>query len=419
MSHVVPSLLPTQRRSTRHLMILGLILTAQIFDLVMTLVNGPGRIYLAAAIALLAFGGVLALRSTMCYRLQRALSRQPDDRTAVQPAHGLGGLGSINIILLSLAIMLQAIWFSHHFRPCGWLDLARRFDGCVGAFHHIGTVTTLDVSPDGNFLAARSLTGNVSLWQLSQRQLLRRRAEGIAVGHTLAFSPDGRMLATGLADGTVQLSDVPSGAVVRTFGTAAEPVNGVTFSADGTLLAAGAWDQTVRVWRVRDGTLLHTLTGLHDSIHSVTFSPDGTLLAAGDQRMIWVWNVATGQPHFTLETGSLTENIAFSPDGTLLAAGGWRGGVALWRTQDGQSLKTLGRLNGQITSIDFSPDGMLLAVAHRSQVASSEIEVWRVGDSARIATINPRAHVEALTWMPDGTQLAVAAAREVALWRIR
>lgn len=419
MSHVAPSLLPTQRRSTRHLMILGLILTVQIFDLVLTLVTGPGRIYLAAAIALLAFGGVLALRSTMCYLLRRATIMQPGDRTVAQPAQSVSGLRNVNITLLSLAIMLQAVWFSHNFRPCGWLDLARRIDGCVGALHHIGTVTTLDVSTDGQFLAARSLTGNVSLWQISQRQLLRRRAEDIAVGHTLAFSPDGRMLATGLSDGTVQLSDVPSGAVVRTFGIAAKPINGVTFSDDGALLAAGAWDQTVRVWRVRDGTLLHSFSGLDDSIHSVTFSPDGTLLAAGDQHMIWVWKVATGQLHLALETGSLTENIAFSPDGVQLAAGGWRGGVAVWRVQDGKFLKTLGSLIGQISSIAFSPDGTLLAVARQSQVASSEIEVWRVGDSTQIRTINPRARVAAITWMPDGTQLAVAAAREVALWRIR
>lgn len=400
-------------------MLLGLILTVQIFDLVMTLVAGPGRIYLAAAIALLAFGGLLALRSTICHRLSRAALMRTDDLPITAPGqHGVG-LHSINITLLSLAIMLQAIWFSHNFRPCGWLDLARRVDGCVGAFHHGGTVTTLDISPDGQFLAARSPDGNVSLWRMSQGQLLRRRAEGLVVGPTLAFSPDGRMLATGLLDGTVQLSDVPSGAVVRTFGTAAKPINGVTFSADGALLAAGAWDQTVRVWRVRDGTVLHTFTGLRDSIHSVAFSPDGTLLAAGDNRMVWVWNVATGQLHLALETGSLTEHIAFSPDGQRLAASGWRGGVALWQVQDGKFLKSLGDQNDQISSIAFSPDGMLLAMAAQSQVASSEVEVWRVGDSARVTTINPRARVEALAWLPDGNQLAIAAGREVALWQVR
>lgn len=420
MSQSAPSSLPTQRRSIRLLTILGLILTAQFFDLVNTLVSGPGSIYLAGAIALVFLAVFLALRAGIRHRLTAQSDQWID--LEKQPRWLLGTapiwLGGANIALLSVAILLLTIWFSHNFRPCSWFDLARRSDGCVASFHHIDTVTTLDISPDGQFLASRSLAGNVSLWQIRDGQRLRRSADGIAVGPTLAFSPDGALLATGTLDGTVQLSDVRTGAIISTLGTAAKPINGVSFSPDGALLAAGAWDMTVRVWHVRDGTLLHTFSGLQDSVHSVAFSPDGTLLAAGDNRAIWVWNVATGQLHLRLETESLTESVKFSPDGTLLAAGGWRGGVGLWRVADGTFLRSLDSESGQISSIAFSPDGSFLAASCQSQVASSEVEVWRVSDSASIRTITPGAPVEEIAWMPDGARLAVATSREVELWAV-
>jgi WD40 repeat protein len=423
-SQSAPSTLPTQRRSIRILTLLGLILTAQFFDLVNTVINGPGSLYLAGAVALLFLAAFLALRARIRHQLRDNAARvdqwvDPAARSAAIARDGTAWLRGANITLLSLTILLMGIWFSHNFRPCSWLDLARRFDGCVASFHHIDTVTTLDISSDGRYLAARSLAGNVSLWRMDDRQLLRRRAEGIVVGPTLAFSPDGQLLAAGMLDGTVQLSDVSSGAVTATLGSAAAPINGVSFSADGQLLAASAWDKTVRVWQVRDGALLHTFSGLSEAVHSVAFSPDGQLLAAGDNRAIWIWSLASGQLHVRLETDSLTESVQFSPDGQLLAAGGWRGGVGLWRTADGSFIKSLDSESGQISSVAFSPDGSLLAASCQSQVAASEIEVWRVSDSAQVRTIAPRAVVEEIAWTPDGAQLAVASLREVELWTMR
>ena len=56
------------------------------------------------------------------------------------------------------------------------------------------------------------------------------------------------------------------------------------------------------------------------SVDSVAFSPDGKLLASGSDKMVNVWNLASGHIVETLPVGYWV-GFAFSPDGRLLASG--------------------------------------------------------------------------------------------------
>src|SRR5262249_53576588 len=70
-------------------------------------------------------------------------------------------------------------------------------------------------------------------------------------------------------------------------------------------------------------------------------------------------------------------SVDYAPDGTLLAVAGYHE-VLLWKA-DGSELA--GRLIGQserVQSVTFSPDGTLLAVAGGSPGRFGEIQVWNV-----------------------------------------
>jgi len=65
-------------------------------------------------------------------------------------------------------------------------------------------------------------------------------------------------------------------------------------------------------------------------------------------------------PHLN-EHKSNIRSLDFSPDGRLLASGSLDGGVILWDVETGQPLETLLASNRLVLCVDFSPDGTQLA----------------------------------------------------------
>src|SRR5262249_53444625 len=148
---------------------------------------------------------------------------------------------------------------------------------------------------------------------------------------------------------------------------------GLAYSPDGRRLAAVGQDRTVRVWDATNGIEVFCLRGHTASIHAVAFSPDGRRLASisrgsaqGGRAVpgeVVIWDLRRGQTVLTLpgrtEPGSDSSdaNVTFSPDGERLATSEGRT-VRLWKAATGQNLLTLPSLEGFVTRLAFSPDGL-------------------------------------------------------------
>jgi WD40 repeat protein len=188
----------------------------------------------------------------------------------------------------------------------------------------------------------------------------------------------------------------------------------VIFSPDGRTLATGGNDKIIRLWDVASGQELRTLTGHSDEVESVAFSPDGRTLASGSlDHTIKLWDVASGQELRTLTGHSdKVKSVAFSPDGRTVASGSWDHTIKLWDVSTGRELRTMPD-GDSVHSVIFSPDGHTLATAGDDKT----IKLWDVGAGRRLRTLAGHTRViQNVAFSSDGHLLGATSGEDIKLW---
>src|SRR5262249_56914507 len=122
---------------------------------------------------------------------------------------------------------------------------------------------------------------------------------------------------------TIVLYHAGTGKELRRLALPAVPrpvVGTLAFSPDGkTLAAASGTDVLVRRWDVATGRELPPLGSHGGGLTCLAYSADGQSLAAGClDRVVTVWETATGRVRRTFNHGDIVTSVAFSPDGPVL-----------------------------------------------------------------------------------------------------
>lgn len=109
----------------------------------------------------------------------------------------------------------------------------------------------IDVSPNGNFIAAATLDKNIFIWNIQTSTQTFTLSGHKKYCRDVAFSSGGKMLASCSEDDKVILWDIEKGSAIHTFEGHTDNVTSISYSNDGTMLATAGWDGTLKIWDLR------------------------------------------------------------------------------------------------------------------------------------------------------------------------
>lgn len=291
-------------------------------------------------------------------------------------------------------------------------DSARvRFQG------HERPIQDVILSADGFTLFSASMDGTIRIWDVVTGQ-----QKDVLSGHTatvwaIDLSADGSRLLSSSADNTIRLWDVRTGTELRRYEGHIGSVYRAVFTPRGDQFVSVAEDGQGRIWDVFSRQELAVLQGAGDSLQDVAANPAGPeVIAASSDGAIYRWNRTTSASLSPLELGNTRIfAVDYSPDGLTIAVGFENGTVSVIPASGGAA-RWNARMIGEIQSVAYSPDGQYVVAGS----TSGEVRLWSAADGTRVASF-PKLSTDAtyVTFRADSG--AVAASSQdwsVRLWDV-
>jgi WD40 repeat protein len=248
--------------------------------------------------------------------------------------------------------------------------------------------------------------------------------------HPMALTADGGKAALYDAKGVLHVWEAATGkACCRIADPPPCGEDGAVFSADGKVLAIGHRDSSLRLWDTATGKLLRSFPQAKQRfIRPLAFSPDGRILALfyqsttafSEAPVIHLWDTTTGEERGRLVYPEDTPPacLLFTADGRRVIASydlGWPAGAAGHRiglcVWEGATGRELWRSHGQARAIALSPDEKTLAAAD-----ADTIRLWELASGQERGRFTGHLElIRSLDFSPDGRLLASGSLDHTAL----
>lgn len=282
------------------------------------------------------------------------------------------------------------------------------------------SVSSLKLSSDGKTTFVTANSGQIEVYDLATRKLLRELRGGMGA-YELAVSPSAQEVASSTTDFWVSINKVADGAQrAHFFLGAVGGATGLDWSRDGKMLATASSNQ-VGLFN-SDGKMLAKREGaIGVGPNTVAFSPDGTRLVAGwSDRTLLVYDTANFEKtQFEYQGPKLHQvaqllghegavtTLAWSRNGKFLASGDASGQVRIW---DFAAQKNLGSWivgSSPIESLVWAPSGASVAIATKSIEGGAAVQLWDVAkNKAKMMWKHPQP-ARQVAFAADGQTLVV------------
>lgn len=201
----------------------------------------------------------------------------------------------------------------------------------------------------------------------------------------VAFSPDGQQLyAGGYHELTVwNLSD---GQLIKRIGNIGQRVLNIAFSPDGKLIAVASGTPgrfgEARILKAEDGTIVNVVAMTSDVVYDAQFSPSGDRLAtAAADGTIRIFEVATWKEQLTITSHSdWVMAVAWSADGSKLASGSRDKTAKVFDAKSGDLIVTFAQHNAAVKGVLWHTDDDKVY----SSGADNQVRRWQLAEAKQL-----------------------------------
>jgi WD40 repeat protein len=201
---------------------------------------------------------------------------------------------------------------------------------------------------------------------------------------------------------------------------AEKPVRTVAFSPDNQWLTTAGDNGVVQIWSAETGAAVDVISAQGQSVLAAAYTPANTLLtSAVDKTMVhwdthapWTLERTIGSADDTSTFVDRVLSLEFSPDGKLLASAGGEpsrsGELKLWNVADWTLARAFNEPHSDtIFAARFSPEGDRIATSG----ADRFVKIWNTADGSLIRSLEGHTHhVLGVAWRMDGKILASGSA---------
>ncbi|KAK9458306.1 WD40-repeat-containing domain protein [Dipodascopsis uninucleata] len=217
-------------------------------------------------------------------------------------------------------------------------------------------VTTLAISPDGQYLVVCSRSFTIRIYSLPDCELLTSFKGHDSPVTVMDIDKTSTLVATGAADGSVKVWDLQGGYNTHSFRGHEGVVSAIKiYGLQGETrwqVASGADDTHVRVWDLVKRKCVAVFNEGHVSVvRGLDFNKDGSILISGGRdKVVNVWNlkkyglIKTILVFDELEVAGFLSGASLSKNSDdIIYTGGEKGVLQLWSLESGQEISSLDR----------------------------------------------------------------------------